>query len=92
MSESNPLTSSLHSHRFVETHTGFVGYGLDRPTDEITLIYYLQKFSDDRLMETLVPRMTDVEIEELFLLINRLLRRHLREKEYHRLFLKSEQP
>ncbi len=79
-----------HSHDFVETFKGFVGFGLDRPTDENALIYYLQKFSDDALMQTLVPRMSDEEMLALFDHLGGLLKRHLAEDEYHRLFLKEE--
>ncbi len=78
-----------HSHKFVETFMGFVGFGLDRPTDENTLIYYLQKFSDDELIRTLVPRMSDEELLALFEHLGGLLKRHLAEEEYHRLFLKE---
>jgi len=80
----------LHTHNFVETYEGLVGYGLDRETDENTVICYLQKFSDDRFMATMTKRMTDEELLELFELINRLLRKHLAESEYHALFLKDE--
>lgn len=78
-----------HSHSFVETYEGLVGYGLDRETDENTVICYLQKFSDDRLMENLVKRMEDGELEEVFNMITRLLKKHLSEPEYHELFLKD---
>lgn len=81
-----------HSHQFVETYTGLVGFGLDRATDEKTLIYYLQKFSDDALAETLTARMTDEELEAVFSLITRIMKAHLSEGEYHRLFLKEEHP
>ena len=80
----------MHTHNFVETYEGLVGYGLDRETDENTVICYLQKFSDDRLMATMTKKMTDEELLELFKLINRLLRKHLTESEYHALFLKEE--
>jgi hypothetical protein len=80
----------LHTHNFVETYEGLVGYGLDRETDENTVICYLQKFSDDRFMATMTKRMTDEELLELFELINRLLRKHLTESEYHALFLKDD--
>ena len=80
-----------HAHHFVETYNGLVGFGADRETDEKTLIYYLQKFSDDTLMETLTQRMSDDELEEVFNLISRLLKNHLTESEYHRLFLKQPQ-
>lgn len=78
-----------HTHHFVETYNGLVGFGADRETDEKTLIFYLQKLSDDTLMETLTQRMTDDELEEVFSLVSRLLKNHLSEAEYHRLFLKQ---
>jgi nicotinic acid phosphoribosyltransferase len=78
-----------HSHRFVEAYNGMVGYGLNRETDENTVIYYLQKFSDDALIKMLVDRMTDDELGQVFDLLSHLLRRHLSEPEYHRLFLKE---
>ena len=78
-----------HSHRFVDEYDGLVGFGLDRETDEHTLTYYLQKFSDDDLMALIRPRMTDSEMDELFSLLARLLKLHLTEKEYHRYFLKE---
>jgi hypothetical protein len=79
-----------HTHDFVESYQGLVGYGADRETDENTLIYYLQKFSDDRFMSLITKRMTDEEMLELFDLLNRLLRNHLTEAEYHTVFLKDD--
>lgn len=84
------MVMAKHSHHFVETFDGFSGYGLDRTTDEITLQLYLQKFSDDRLMETILKRMTDDELTELFDIISKLLKKYLSEPEYHQLFLKDE--
>lgn len=78
-----------HTHNFVETYDGLVGYGADRETDENTVVYYLQKFSDDKFMALMAKRMTDAELLELFDLINRLLKNHLTESEYHTLFLKQ---
>jgi hypothetical protein len=80
----------LHTHKFVETYQGLVGYGADRETDENTVVYYLQKFSDDSFMAMMTKRMTDAELLELFDLINRLLRIHLTETEYHKMFLKDD--
>lgn len=80
-----------HNHHFVESYTGLVGFGLDRETDEASLIVYLQKFSDDDLMVAMRTRLTSAEIDELEGLISRLLRAHLNEEEYHRLFLKDAQ-
>jgi hypothetical protein len=79
-----------HSHQFVEAYDGLVGYGLDRETNENTLVYYLQKFSDDELMKVLMSRLSDMEMDDMFDRISALLSRHLTEEEYHRLFLKEE--
>jgi hypothetical protein len=77
-----------HSHDFVETFDGFLGFGLDRQSDEHAVQLYLQKFSDDRLMEVIVKRMSDEDLTEVFELIGKMLRKHLTEQEYHQLFLK----
>ncbi len=78
-----------HTHDFVESYEGMVGFGLNRETDEHTVVYYLQKFSDDALMAVLQKRLADEELTAIFDLISTLLRRHLSESEYHRLFLKD---
>lgn len=80
-----------HSHAFVEEYEGYVGFGFDRKTDELTLTYYLQKFSDDRLMTLMRERMSDVDMEALFDLIARLMKQYLSEEEYHRYFLRDEE-
>ena len=80
---------SKHSHRFVEEYEGPVGFGFDRKTDEQTLTYYLQKFSDDELADTIMARLSDPDMEELFNLLGRLLKQYLTEEEYHTLFLKD---
>ncbi len=79
-----------HSHNFVEAYDGMVAFGLNRETDENTVIYYLQKFSDDDLMTILRNRLSNEDLTVLFDLISGLLRKHLDEKEYHHLFLKEE--
>lgn len=81
-----------HSHEFVENYQGLVGFGLDRETDENTVIYYLQKFSDDQLMAVLIKRLTDEELTTIFEMISNQLNRHFGEDEYHRLFLKEAHP
>jgi len=79
-----------HSHRFVETFDGLLGYGLDRQSDEDTVQVYLQKFSDDDLMKTILKRMTDDDLNEVFETTCKMLKKHLTDPEYHRLFLKEE--
>ena len=81
---------TVHTHNFVENYQGLVGYGADRETDENTIIYYLQKFSDDKFMATIIKRMTEAELLETFEFINRILKKHLTESEYHQLFLKDD--
>ena len=78
-----------HSHLFVENYKGFVGFGFDRETDENTVVYYLQKFSDDELMKILIKKLSDEELGELFNLMTRDLKKHLTEPQYHALFLKE---
>jgi len=80
-----------HTHHHVETYEGLVGLGLDRKTDENTIIYYLQKFSDDTLMNHLITRLSDEELEEIFSLLTQILKKHLKDSEYHILFLKENQ-
>lgn len=79
-----------HSHGFVETYKGLIGFGLNRETDENTIIYYLQKFSDDTLMQVMKSRLQNDELAALFDILSDLLRKHLTEDEYHELFLKEE--
>jgi len=77
-----------HSHRFVETFDGILGYGLDRESNEDTVQVYLQKFSDDHLMKIILKRMTDEDLDEVFEITSKMLKKHLTEPEYHQLFLK----
>lgn len=79
-----------HSHRFVEEYDGLVGFGLDREGDEATVTYYLQKFSDDELQAVIRKRMSQEDLQALFDLINRLMKRYLTDGEYHRYFLKED--
>ena len=79
-----------HSHNFVETYQGLVAFGFNRETDENTIIYYLQKFSDDELMQHLVKQLSDNELSIIFDLISGLLKKYLTEDEYHSKFLKED--
>jgi hypothetical protein len=84
------MNPGKHTHHFVNQYQGLVGFGLDRETDEKSLMVYLQKFSDDDFLKTLIPRLSDDEIKEIFEFIFRFLKTHLKKEEYHRLFLKEE--
>ncbi len=80
----------IHSHKFVEEYDGIVGFGFDRETDESTVVYYLQKFSDDELMALLRPRISDADLKDVFDLVGRLLKGYLSNEEYHKYFLRDE--
>jgi hypothetical protein len=81
-----------YSHKFVGAYDGLMGFGWDRSSDESTVICYLQMFSDDDLMNVLIGRLTDDELNDIYQLLNRLLKTHLKDAEYHRLFLKDDHP
>ena len=82
---------SKNTHRFVEEYDGLVGFGFSRDVDECTIIYYLQRFSEDELMALIRGRMSQEEMEELFNLITRLMKQHLTGVEYHKHFLKDDE-
>lgn len=77
------------THNFIHSYKGLGAFGMDKKTDEETLMFYLQKFSEDSFMKTFIPRLEQEELEEVYLLINRLLKQHITEDEYHALFLKD---
>ncbi|HEB50093.1 MAG TPA: hypothetical protein ENI89_05740 [Desulfobulbus sp.] len=66
-------------------------FGLDRATDERSLAAFLRLFSSSRLCDRLIPRLSDEEILDLVDRLTGLMRRHLAEDEYHRLFLGDEE-
>ncbi len=77
------------THEFIQEYKGLGAFGLDRKTDEETIMFYLQKFSEDLFLKTLIPKLSDQELEEIYLFINKKLKQHLTEDEYHSLFLKD---
>ena len=66
-----------------------MAFGLDRTTDERSLALFLERFTRAELLAALLPRLTDQEIAALLDHLTALLKNHLRESEYHRLFLKD---
>jgi hypothetical protein len=80
-----------HQHTFVDRYDGMVGFGFSREVDEKSLMFYLQKISEDDLVKVLVPRLSDLEITDLFERLSQLMRKYLTDDEYHHLFLKDEQ-
>lgn len=62
-------------------------FGMDRVTDERSLAAFLQIFSSQDLLETLIPRLSDAEITEILDFVSGVMHKHFSEKEYHRFFL-----
>ncbi|MCG8568298.1 MAG: cytoplasmic protein [Desulfobacterales bacterium] len=77
------------THEFIQNYDGLAAFGMDRETDIETLMFYLQKFSEDKFMEAFLPRLSEQELEEIYLFINNSLKKHMNEDEYHALFLKD---
>ncbi len=77
------------THNFIHEYKGLGAFGMDRETDEETLMFYLQKFSEDGFMKAFLPRLSDGDLEEIYLFINDQLKKHISEDEYHALFLKD---
>lgn len=77
-------------HDFIQNYEGFGAFGLNRSTDEETLMYTLQQFSDDDFMKLLIPRLSDAEMENVYLYILDLIKKHLSEDEYHSVYLKDD--
>ena len=77
------------THNFIQEYKGLGAFGLDRETDEETIMFYLQKFSEDSFLKALLPRLSHEELEEIYLFINEKLKKHFSEEEYHALFLKD---
>jgi hypothetical protein len=68
-----------------DVHT--IAFGFDRASDERSFELFLQQFVDKKLMETLLPRLLDEDISATVDFLTGIMRKHLSEKEYHRLFL-----
>ena len=67
-------------------------FGLDRPTDENSLRLFLQRFSAPPLLDALLPRLSEQELAAAVDFLSGLLRQHLNDNEYHRLFLSDYLP
>ncbi|MDD2463431.1 MAG: hypothetical protein PHI97_05495 [Desulfobulbus sp.] len=65
-------------------------FGLNRETDERSLVEFLQHFTDEQLTQALIPRMSEEEINQIVDLLGAIMKNHLSSDEYHRLFLHEE--
>ncbi|MBU0484245.1 MAG: hypothetical protein KKB30_07000 [Proteobacteria bacterium] len=62
-------------------------FGLNQETDKLSLALLLQKFADQDLLETLIPRLDETDISTTVDHLTALIHKHLSKKEYHKLFL-----
>lgn len=65
-------------------------FGLNRQLDESSISCFLQLAGRPEVTETLAPRLTSAEINDIVDLFSRLLKTHFSEKEYHTLFLRQD--
>jgi hypothetical protein len=70
-----------------EDSAAAICFGWDRATDEQSCQAFLSRFSNPRFLSVLAPRLTDQELSALIDHLSGLMKQHLSEGEYHRLFL-----
>lgn len=66
-------------------------FGMSRDKDEESLVTFLKMFSNDRLTDTLIPRMSDEDINLVVDTLTEVMRNNLTNEEYHQLFLGKHQ-
>ena len=62
-------------------------FGLNRATDEQSLKELLHRFADSQVTDTIIPRLSDQEIQQLTDTIFDIVHKHLSHEEYHKLLL-----
>ena len=62
-------------------------FGMNRALDVQSLVEFLRRFGDHHLTTVLTPRMSEEEIHQVVDLLTAIMRHHLSDEEYHRLFL-----
>lgn len=67
-------------------------FGLSRQLDERSISAYLQLIGRKEMADTLALRLTETEIHAIVDLFTVVMKRHLKEKEYHELFLRDATP
>ena len=65
-------------------------FGLSRESDERSLAAFLQMFAASEMVDTLIPRLSDDDINATVDFLTGLMKKHLQENEYHTIFLQEE--
>jgi len=65
-------------------------FGFDRATDERSLRSFIGRIAGQQMLDELLPRLSNGEMESVVDLFTGLMKRHLSEEKYHRLFLGDE--
>ena len=81
------MTSKKQNNPEDISNSEAISFGFDRSTDERSLALFLSCFADQKLLDTLLPRLEDNEILQVVDFITGLMQKHLGEDEYHKLFL-----
>jgi len=71
---------------------GSICFGLNRDIDEASLKALCQRFSRNKLLSTLIPRLSEQELHELADHLLSPMKKHFTKDEYHTLFLDDQQP
>lgn len=79
-----PEEPKTRMHRAAE-----MAFGLDRATDERSLALFLERFTRPELLAVLLPRLSEPELLGLLDQMSSLMKNHLQDSEYHRLFLRD---
>lgn len=62
-------------------------FGLNRETDEQSLRVFVQICADKKLLDAMVPRLSDRDLNDIVELWTGLMKKYLSHQEYHGLFL-----
>jgi hypothetical protein len=81
------MERSLHPKKIDPSE---ICFGLNRETDERSLAAFLRMFAAPALLEALIPRLSADDIDATVDFLTRLMKKHLREDEYHTLFLNED--
>lgn len=67
-----------------------IAFGMDRETDERSLVRFVLRFARPGVLAALAPRLDEAEILALVDTLSLTLKKHLTDREYHLLFLRDD--